>query len=92
MHEVLSKIKPEYVIQAKGKVSKRPDDTINDKLKTGTIEMYPEHVEILSSAQTLPFVLDDDNVSEDIRLKYRYLDLRREKMINNFKNYNGHLV
>ena len=85
VHAVLSKIKPEYVIQAKGKISHRPDDTINDKLKTGTIEMYPEHVEILSSAQTLPFVLDDDNVSEDIRLKYRYLDLRREKMVNNFK-------
>ncbi len=85
VHAVLSKIKPEYVIQAKGKISHRPQDTINDKLKTGTIEMYPEHVEILSSAQTLPFVLDDDNVSEDVRLKYRYLDLRREKMVNNFK-------
>lgn len=85
VHSVLSKIKPEYVIQVKGKISRRPDDTINDKLKTGRIEMYPEHVEILSTAQTLPFVLDDDNVSEDVRLKYRYLDLRREKMINNFK-------
>ena len=85
VHAVLSKIKPEYVIQAKGKISKRPEDTINDKLKTGRIEMYPEHVEVLSTAQTLPFVLDDDNVSEDIRLKYRYLDLRREKMVNNFK-------
>ena len=85
VHAVLSKIKPEYVIQVRGKVSLRPDDTINDKLKTGRIEMYPEHVEILSTAQTLPFVLEDDNVSEDIRLKYRYLDLRREKMVNNFK-------
>ena len=85
VHKVLSKIKPEYVIKAHGKISKRPDDTINDKLKTGRIEMYPDDVEILSTAQTLPFVLDDDNVSEDVRLKYRYLDLRREKMINNFK-------
>ena len=85
VHKVLSKIKPEYVIQVEGKISKRPDDTINDKLKTGTIEMYPDKVNILSSAQTLPFVLDDDNVSEDVRLKYRYLDLRREKMVNNFK-------
>ena len=84
VHKVLSKIKPEYVIQAKGKVSLRPDDTINDKLKTGRIEMYPEEVTILSTSQTLPFVLDDDNVSEDVRLKYRYLDLRRETMINNF--------
>lgn len=85
VHKILSKIKPEYVIQVKGKVSKRPDDTINDKLKTGTIEIYPDEVKILSAAQTLPFVLDDDNVSEDVRLKYRYLDLRREKMMNNFR-------
>ncbi len=85
VHGVLSKIKPEYVIQVEGEVSKRPQDTINEKLKTGTIEMYPKKVNILSSAQTLPFVLDDDNVSEDIRLKYRYLDLRREKMVNNFR-------
>lgn len=85
VHEILSKIKPEYVILATGKITKRPDDTINDKLKTGTIEMYPSEIKILSSAQTLPFVLDDDNVSEDVRLKYRYLDLRREKMVNNFK-------
>lgn len=85
VHKVLSKIKPEFVIQAKGKISKRPADTINDRLKTGTIEMYPTEVTVLSAAQTLPFVLDDDNVSEDVRLKYRYLDLRREKMMNNFR-------
>ena len=85
VHKVLSKIKPEFVIQAQGKISKRPDDTVNEKLKTGKIEMYPDKVNVLSSAQTLPFVLDDDNVSEDVRLKYRYLDLRREKMMNNFR-------
>ena len=85
VHAILSKIKPEYVIQAEGKISKRPDETVNEKLKTGTIEMYPTKVTVLSSAQTLPFVLDDDNVSEDVRLKYRYLDLRREKMMQNFQ-------
>ena len=85
VHAILSKIKPEYVIQAEGKISKRPDETINEKLKTGTIEMYPAKVTVLSSAQTLPFVLDDDNVSEDVRLKYRYLDLRRERMMQNFQ-------
>lgn len=85
VHKILSKIKPEYVIQVEGKITKRPDDTINDKLATGTIEMYPSKVTVLSAAQTLPFVLDDDNVSEDVRLKYRYLDLRREKMMNNFR-------
>ena len=85
VHAILSKIKPEYVIQAEGKISKRPDETVNEKLKTGTIEMYPAKVTVLSSAQTLPFVLDDDNVSEDVRLKYRYLDLRRERMMQNFQ-------
>ena len=85
VHAILSKIKPEYVIQAEGKISKRPDETVNEKLETGTIEMYPTKVTVLSSAQTLPFVLDDDNVSEDVRLKYRYLDLRREKMMQNFQ-------
>lgn len=85
VHKILSKIKPEYVIQVEGKITKRPNDTINDKLATGTIEMYPSKVTVLSAAQTLPFVLDDDNVSEDVRLKYRYLDLRREKMMNNFR-------
>ncbi|MBE7706677.1 MAG: aspartate--tRNA ligase [Cyanobacteria bacterium SIG30] len=85
VHEVLSKIKPEYVIQVEGKVSKRPDETVNDKISTGKIEMYPTKVTVLASAQTLPFILEDDNVSEDIRLKYRYLDLRREKMMKNFQ-------
>ena len=85
VHKILSKIKPEYVIQVEGEITKRPDDTINDKLKTGRIEMYPKKVTVLSTAQTLPFVLDDDNVSEDVRLKYRYLDLRREKMMSNFR-------
>ena len=47
VHSVLSKIKSEYVIQVEGKVSKRPDETINNKLKTGTIEMYPSKVTIL---------------------------------------------
>lgn len=83
VYETFQKLKSEYVIQVKGKISKRPDDTINEKLKTGTIEMYPDEIKILSTSKTLPFVLEDESVSEDIRLKYRYLDLRCEKMLNN---------
>ena len=83
VYETFQTLKSEYVIQVKGKVSHRPDDTINDKLKTGTIEMYPDEIKVLSSAKTLPFVLEDETVSEDIRLKYRYLDLRCEKMLSN---------
>ena len=83
VYETFQKLKSEYVIQVKGKVSKRPDDTINEKLQTGTIEMYPDEIKILSAAKTLPFIIEDEAVSEDIRLKYRYLDLRSEKMLHN---------
>ncbi len=85
VYETFGKLRSEFVVQVRGKVSKRPDDTINEKLKTGTIEIYPDEINILSAAKTLPFVLEDENVSEDIRLKYRYLDLRNEKMLNNLK-------
>ena len=83
VHQVFSKLKTESVITVKGKVTMRPEETYNDKLPTGEVEVYPVSVNVLSEAQTLPFVLDDENVSEDIRLKYRYLDLRQGKMLHN---------
>ncbi len=83
IHEVFSKLKTESVINIKGKVTKRPEETYNEKLPTGEVETYPTFAQILSEAKTLPFVLDDENVSEDVRLKYRYLDLRRENMLHN---------
>ena len=83
VYEKFQQLRNEFVVQVTGKVSKRPDDTINEKLKTGTIEMYPDNIEILSKAIALPFVLDDEDVSEEVRLKYRYLDIRREKMLSN---------
>jgi len=83
IHAVFSKLKTESVITVKGKVTKRPDETYNERLATGEVESYPTFVDVLSEAVTLPFVLDDENVSEDIRLKYRYLDLRREPMLRN---------
>ncbi len=85
VYETFGKLRSEFVVQVKGIVSKRPDDTINDRLKTGTIEIYPNEIKILSSSKALPFVLDDETVSEDIRLKYRYLDLRSEKMLKNLQ-------
>jgi len=84
-HSVFSKLKTESVINIKGIVTKRPEETYNDKLPTGEVETYPTCVKIFSESITLPFVLDDDSVSEDIRLKYRYLDIRREPMLNNLK-------
>ncbi len=84
-HKVFGELRSEFVIQAKGKVTLRPDDTINDKLATGRVEMYPDEIKILATAQTLPFILEDENVSEDVRLKYRYLDIRNSKLLNNLK-------
>ena len=82
IHKVLEHVRSEYVIKVSGKVSKRPPETYNEKYPTGQVEMYPEKIEVLSTSKVLPFLLDDDNVSEDIRLKYRYLDLRREQMLS----------
>ena len=83
IHTIFSKLKTESVINIKGKVTERPEETYNDKLPTGEVETYPTFAQVLSEAKTLPFILDDDNVSEDVRLKYRYLDLRREQMLHN---------
>ena len=83
VHKSLEKVRSEYVITVKGKVTRRPEETYNEKYPTGQVEMYPESVQILSESKVLPFVLGDDNVSEDIRLKYRYLDIRNEKMLHN---------
>ena len=85
IHKVFEKIRSEYVITIKGKVTRRPEETYNDKLPTGQVEVYPEYVEILSEAKPIPFVLDDDSVSEDVRLKYRYLDIRRPQMYSKLK-------
>ena len=85
IHAVFSRIKTESVITVKGIISKRPEETYNEKYATGEVEMYPAEVNVLSEAETLPFVLDDENVSEDIRMKYRYLDIRRAPMLHNLK-------
>ncbi len=85
VHAVFSKLKDEYVIQVKGKVSKRPPETYNPELKTGEIEMYPSEVKIFSEAKLLPFELSSDDTKEDLRLKYRYLDIRRPQMTSNLK-------
>lgn len=85
VHNIFSGIKDEFVIQVTGKITKRPPETYNPDLKTGEIEMYPEKVEILSKAKLLPFELSSDETKEDIRLKYRYLDIRRPAMVKNLK-------
>jgi len=74
----------ESVLRIKGQVAKRSDDTINNKLPTGKIEIKIDTVDILSKSETLPIPVNSDiHYSEEIRLKYRYLDLRREKLHSN---------
>jgi aspartyl-tRNA synthetase len=76
----------EYVIQIEGVVEKRPADMVNPKLPTGEIEIRSDKIRILNKAKTVPFPLDDEKaakVSEDLRLTYRYLDLRRPRMQGN---------
>ncbi|QGH35069.1 aspartate--tRNA ligase [Gracilibacillus salitolerans] len=85
-HAVGDSVRSEYVIEVKGKVVERDTDTINPKIDTGDIEIIVSEINVLNEAKTPPFTLTDDiDVSEDIRLKYRYLDLRREVMQETFK-------
>lgn len=75
-------IRNEYVLDIQGKVVAREEGTVNKNLKTGAIEIHADAVTVLSAAKTPPFAISDqaDDVSEDVRLKYRYLDLRRPAM------------
>jgi aspartyl-tRNA synthetase len=83
-HEIGSQLRSEYVIQVSGQVCARPAGTENLKMTTGEIEIQVENAVILNTAKTPPFYINEDlEVNENIRLKYRYLDLRREGMKNN---------
>lgn len=74
-------VRNEFVLRVKGKVRYRPDGTRNDKMKTGQVEVLGLELEVLSHADTPPFQIDDNDVSEEHRLKYRYVDLRRPEML-----------
>ena len=77
---VAEQVRNEFVLQVRGRVRRRPDGTDNPDLSTGEIEVVAEHIELLARAEPLPFQLDDDDISEPVRLKYRFLDLRRPTM------------
>lgn len=86
VHDVLSSVRSEFVIQVKGKVRARPEGSSNAKLKTGGIEIICHEVEILNESKTPPFEIDRDDIeNEELRLKYRYLDLRRDRMKRNLE-------
>jgi aspartyl-tRNA synthetase len=83
-HALASRLRPEYVVSAWGTVVERPEGTINPKLATGEIEVKVTRLEVLSEAKTPPFTIADDaELNEEVRLKYRYLDLRRPYMQQN---------
>ena len=83
-HERAGGLRSEYVIAAKGKTRFRPEGMANPKLPTGEIEVAATELRILNSSKTPPFQVEDDvEASENIRLKYRYLDLRRPKLFHN---------
>ncbi len=79
-------VRSEYVVRITGTVSGRPEGTVNDRLATGAIELSDCTVEILAAAEPPPFQLDDRNdIDEQVRLRYRFLDIRREKMQRNLR-------
>jgi len=83
-HSIAAELRNEFVLKVKGKVSLRPAGTENRNLSTGEIELIAEEAEILNRAKTPPFYINEDiEVEEPLRLKYRYLDLRRERMQRN---------
>ena len=73
------------VIEARGGIFERGEDTYNPRLPTGTVELRAEGIRLLSAAGPLPYQLSDDTVREELRLKYRYLDLRRQEMYRTLK-------
>ena len=84
--EVAESIRSEYVLSVRGMVTKRDPEAVNPKMATGEVEVVCQDIEILNRAKTPVFeIADDVNVEENIRLKYRYLDLRRPEMQDNLK-------
>jgi aspartyl-tRNA synthetase len=84
-YKLAQDLRSEFVIRVSGKVGSRPQGTINPKLPTGEVEVLAKGLEILSPSLTPPFEIEDSiEVTEEMRLKYRYLDLRRKKIFNNF--------
>lgn len=85
LYRLASTLRPEWVIEVIGKVSKRPGGMVNDKIPTGQVEIEIKELKILNEAKTPPFEIAEDGkkINEELRLKYRYLDLRRRKIRNN---------
>jgi len=85
LYQTAEKLRSEWVVKITGQVAKRPEKMINKEIPTGEIEIRPTKLEVLAEAATPPFALDTDGreIGEEVRMKYRYLDLRRERMQKN---------
>ncbi len=83
--ELAEHVRNEYVLRVKGRVRHRPEGTVNLNIPTGKVEVYTTELELLNSSEPLPFQLDDDDTTESVRLRHRFLDLRREPMQKNLR-------
>lgn len=85
--KVAETVRSEYVVEIQGVVTKRDSETVNPKIKTGQVEVQVSNIEIINKSETPPFSINEENVNvdENIRLKYRYLDLRRQELAQTFK-------
>ena len=83
--ELAKEIRNEFVLKVRGEVVARSPETVNPKMPTGEVELQVDELEIVSRSTPLPFQLDDEGVDETLRLRYRWLDLRREKLQRNLR-------
>ncbi len=83
--QTAEKLRNEFVVRVTGKVRERPPGTVNANLISGEVEVLAAEIEILNPSLTPPFMMDDDGLSENVRLEYRFLDLRRLQMQKNLK-------
>lgn len=82
--EIADSCRSEYVIGVRGRVERRGESAVNTRMKTGQVELMAEEIVIYNEAKTPPFVIDDNQtISDDVRMKYRYMDIRRPAMLNN---------
>ncbi len=83
--DVAKEVRNEFVLQATGEVVARAPETVNPKMATGAVELHVDELRVVSRSTPLPFQLDEENVDETLRLRYRWLDLRRERLQRNLR-------
>ncbi len=83
--QIANSLRNEFVVRIEGKVRERPAGTVNSNLVSGEIEVLATGMEVLNASQTPPFMMDDEQLSENVRLQYRFLDLRRPQMQKNMR-------